>query len=90
MIVCRSCGAPIQWAVTEKGKSMPVDLQPSEDGNILLQHREGKVPIALYLNEKEKQQLIDALDQRQQRHRLFLSHFVTCKQAASWRKKGGK
>jgi hypothetical protein len=87
--VCRSCGAPIQWAMTEKGKRMPVDLKPDERGNILLQHREGDVPLAVYLNDIEKQKLIDALDGRLQRHRLFLSHFVTCKHAAGWRKKGG-
>jgi hypothetical protein len=70
---------------------MPVDLEPSENGNILLQHREGRAPLAVYLNEKERQKLIDALDGRLQRHRLFTSHFVTCPQAKTWRKqKGGR
>lgn len=27
---CRSCGAPILWCVTEKGKKMPVDV-PTDD-----------------------------------------------------------
>lgn len=76
--------------MTERGRRMPVDLEPSDAGNILLQHRQGDVPLAVYLNEKEKLQLIDALDGRLQRHRLFTSHFVTCEHAANWRKKGGK
>lgn len=89
--VCRSCGQPIQWSMTERGRRMPVDLEPNDAGNILLQHRQGDVPLAVYLNEVEKKKLIDALDGRLQRHRLFTSHFVTCKDADKWRnKKGGK
>lgn len=32
MALCRSCGAEIAWVKTEKGKSMPVDID-SWDGN---------------------------------------------------------
>ena len=28
---CRSCDAPILWVVTEKGKRMPLDPEPTED-----------------------------------------------------------
>lgn len=28
---CRSCGAPILWCITAKGKKMPVDV-PTDDG----------------------------------------------------------
>ncbi len=31
---CRSCGALIVWVVTQNGKRMPVDAQPSEKGNL--------------------------------------------------------
>ena len=37
---CRSCHAPVIWAVTSAGKSMPVDRDPAEDGSIALQWRE--------------------------------------------------
>lgn len=31
---CRSCGAPIEWAVTTKGKRIPLDPGTFPDGNI--------------------------------------------------------
>lgn len=33
---CKSCGAPILWRVTEGGKSIPLDVEPSDDGNLVL------------------------------------------------------
>jgi hypothetical protein len=35
MAGCRSCGAPIRWVVTEKGKRIPLDRDPQPDGNIV-------------------------------------------------------
>jgi hypothetical protein len=35
---CRSCQAPIFWTVTEAGKSMPVDAQPSLQGNLIVSY----------------------------------------------------
>lgn len=31
---CKSCAAPIMWAKTKTGKSMPLDLDPVAHGNI--------------------------------------------------------
>ena len=31
---CRSCGGAITWAKTDAGKSMPVDVEPTEDGTL--------------------------------------------------------
>jgi hypothetical protein len=31
---CRSCGAPIEWAVTTRGKRIPLDPGTHPDGNI--------------------------------------------------------
>ena len=28
---CGSCHAPVVWAITEKGKRMPVDAEPVEE-----------------------------------------------------------
>lgn len=33
---CRSCGAPILWAVTNGGKRMPLDATPREGGRWVL------------------------------------------------------
>jgi hypothetical protein len=33
---CRSCGAEIVWAITGSGKRMPVDADPTPDGNLIL------------------------------------------------------
>jgi hypothetical protein len=34
---CRSCGAEIVWAATNRNTYMPVDIQPTADGNVELQ-----------------------------------------------------
>lgn len=33
---CKACSAPIRWAMTQKGKRMPLDLEPSEAGTWVL------------------------------------------------------
>ena len=33
---CKSCGGPIEWAVTIKGRRMPLDPSPVLGGNVLL------------------------------------------------------
>jgi len=80
---CRSCGAKILWAVTEKGKRMPLDAEPSEAGNIFLQHRPNQNPLAVYTTEEQRKATKGTLME----HRLFTSHFATCPQAKKWRKK---
>lgn len=37
MTTCRHCGARIRWVVTAKrGKPMPLDAEPSPEGNVVL------------------------------------------------------
>jgi hypothetical protein len=73
---CRSCSAPIVWALTERGKRMPVDAEPSADGNIVLIAPDDPrdEPVA---------RIAGLADRTEERHR---SHFVTCPQASSWRR----
>jgi hypothetical protein len=80
---CRSCGAKILWATTEKGRRMPVDFSPNEKGNIFLQHRPEREPLAVYATAEQ----IAAFEGTLQQHRLFTSHFATCPEAKKWRKK---
>lgn len=73
MNTCRSCGAPILWAKTERGKMMPVDPDPSENGNVELVPRgtgflaivHGQAPLGA--------------------PPLHLPHHATCEFADEWR-----
>jgi hypothetical protein len=76
---CRSCGAPIRWAVTVNGKRMPVDDQPVPDGNLVLSDPTpgAYAPVAAAFD--PQQLLIDDPPR-------FVSHFATCPQADQYRK----
>ena len=75
---CNSCAASIIWTVTHKGKRMPVDAQPVENGNIRLRHDEDGI-IAEYPG-KEHPSLFEAPRTR------YVSHFSTCPDRDHWRK----
>jgi hypothetical protein len=74
---CRSCGAPILWARTEKGKKEPIDLEPNPKGNIILREREGSEARAIH-------GVPDEVWPDEPRH---TSHFATCPNAAEWRRR---
>lgn len=77
---CRSCRAPILWAVTADGESMPVDPHPATNGNVLLTRQGGRL-IAGVLSRK------DAARKRATRAvPLHLSHFATCPNADTHRR----
>jgi len=78
---CRSCKAPIIWAVTKTGKRMPVDETPTKGGNIILGMRWQLPPIAHVQTEQQLALL------RERGEVLYVSHFATCKQGKKWRKK---
>ena len=37
MSQCRSCGAPIRWLTTLRGKMIPIDLEPVPTGNVIIE-----------------------------------------------------
>lgn len=77
---CDSCGAKVIWSVTVRARNMPVDADPIKGGNVQLEHRgAGVTPLARVLTPA----------QQFGRTNLHRSHFVSCPQAASWRKRGG-
>lgn len=79
---CSSCSAAIEWAVTEKGKRMPVDAEPVEGGTILLQHfHVGEPPVAHVTTADERDELAVQARNRGDTLRLFVSHFATCPNA---------
>lgn len=69
---CRSCDAPIEWAVTTNGKRIPLDPHPTLNGNIELYDGVAHVvPVDL-----------SATTLR------YTSHFATCSDPARHRKTG--
>lgn len=78
---CRSCGAPIIWADTITGRRMPLDKEPSKDGNIVLGLRSDDVPLALVQTAQTLQRLL------LKGERLYTSHFATCPEASKHRRK---
>lgn len=74
---CRSCGAPIVWAVTKNGRPMPVDPDPTAGGNLLLvlDPDPREPPLARHPLTTDVPPFV-----------LHLSHFATCPNAAEHRK----
>lgn len=70
---CRSCAAPIIWAVTQDGRRAPIDAVPVDNGNIVLTGDGPGAPNATVVAPGTPGE-------------LYLSHFVTCKDGSSWRK----
>lgn len=76
---CRSCGGPIIWTTTRKGKKMPVDFEPVSGGKFILepidQMNEDSEPSAVWIGEKDKYS-----------GERYASHFDTCPNAREKRK----
>lgn len=80
MNTCRSCHAPVTWAETRTGKTMPVDPDPHPAGNVqLFQHPSG-AQMADVLGPLE----VAANGDRP----LHRSHFATCPNADQHRRGG--
>lgn len=75
---CRSCAAPVIWAVDEKGAKLPIDAEPVADGALQLEWRGGPLPLARKVSVKL------AFGRRNLRR----SHFKSCPDAGSWRRQG--
>ncbi len=69
---CRSCSAPIFWALTENGKRMPLDLEPVAGGVFYVaMGRDGE----LRCHTGEAPGFV-----------RYTSHFATCPSAAEHRR----
>lgn len=75
---CRSCGAPIVWATTTRGRLMPVDVDPTPDGTLLLTGP----PAALRVDAAAEPTLFDGETDPPR----YTSHYATCPHANRWRK----
>jgi hypothetical protein len=74
---CRSCRAEIVWATTGAGKAMPVDAEPVDDGNVLLDEDDGY----LFATVVSPGQI--PLDGSP----LYASHFASCPNSSQHRKR---
>lgn len=73
---CKSCNRPVIWCRTANAKKMPVDPDPAPNGNVEVTEVNG-----IYLATVHAQRPF-GLDAP-----LHLSHFVTCPNADSHRKR---
>jgi hypothetical protein len=69
---CRSCDAPIEWAITTKGQRIPLDPEPGPGGNLVLVDGVARHPT-----------LGEGVPYLQ-----YTSHFATCPDAERFRRKG--
>jgi len=80
---CRSCRAPIRWAVTAAGAKMPLDAEPNPAGNVRLHRPEAADPLAVVCRpqEAEEARRLGFGDQ------LYMPHHATCPKASKHRRR---
>ncbi len=79
MAECRSCHAPIVWAMTDAGKRMPLDPMPTTTGTV-----------ALLQGSERRARVLPAAEleaARAEGKTLFTPHWATCPQAREWKGK---
>ena len=82
---CRSCRQTIRWALTERGRPIPIDPEPRPDGNLELVYIDRVLVARTITPEREQElelQLLEASREgREPVLPLHVSHFATCPQA---------
>lgn len=77
---CSSCGRPILWVSTPRGKAAPLDAEPNDSGNIVLEKpADPREPIL--------GRWLKVSEPRPEGQPRYLSHFATCPDAQSHRRK---
>lgn len=75
---CNSCGAAIEWAISDKtGKRMPLDAETSDRGTIRAFTPIGQPEVYCRVIPKRE---------RERGELLYTSHFATCPNAKQHRK----
>lgn len=84
MSLCRSCRAPIVWALTENGRRIPLDRDPYEGGSPsgLFSVRE----VVVEGSGRRSLLAIAATPDAFPGETLYRSHFATCPNAEQHRK----
>jgi hypothetical protein len=73
---CRSCSAPIIWALTRNLRPMPVDAKPVAGGSVQPFDNGGTSPVAEVLS----------VAKQFGKTGLRMPHHATCPQGAAWRR----
>lgn len=79
---CGSCAATIIWALTSNFRRIPLDAAPQENGNLAVVGEQGGVPVVVVVRSDGTDTPLWGPDEAR-----YLSHFVSCPQADTWRKK---
>lgn len=74
---CRSCGAKILFLRTPKGKWLPVDAEPHDEGTVLNVPRRGGDPLA---------RVFTLAEIKRRGGQAYRPHFQTCPNADEHRK----
>lgn len=88
---CTSCRARIVWALTDSGRKMPVDLEPSPAA-LIPEARAGNLVLWFEVDDQDRAigpQCVSYATDEQRRHAdvpLWLAHFTTCPNASSHRR----
>jgi hypothetical protein len=78
---CRSCGAEIAWATTPGNSLIPLDAAPRDTGNLAV-HRNPRGDLIA--------RPLKAGEQPDAHEKPGISHFATCSDAASHRRRRGR
>lgn len=76
---CRGCQAPMTWALTDRGKGIPLDPDPVPDGNLVQagENADDGRMIVRYLAKGEEPEPGVA---------RYKTHFATCENADEFRR----
>lgn len=82
---CRSCNAAIWFGLTAKGRRMPLDPQPVDDGNVVIERVDAVIGMnaGVALPRVRVLRTDDIVGRDTPR---YVSHFVTCPEAQSHRR----
>ena len=76
---CKTCKAPIRWAITTTGHALPLNADPDEHGEwrLAAARSRGGTPQAVYVAEAQRSTLTGS---------LYMAHWATCPYAEPDRK----
>jgi hypothetical protein len=75
---CRSCKAPVYWAVTTAGNRMPVDVDQVPGGNIELE--------PMLFGTELRSQTVAHIVKPEPEVLRYRSHFVSCPDRREWKR----